>query len=416
MSLFNSLQTSISGMNAQSQRVEVVADNIANSSTVGYKRSNVEFETILTSRISGQYSSGGVLARTRHNIGEQGLLRPSTNKTDMAIKGDGFFIVNRPGIGPRLTRAGAFQIDSAGNLINTAGFQLMGIPISKPTAGKSSISIEQLVPINVANGALNAKPSTNARIIVNLPSQSVSTESSSTPALNQIDARYTATNSITVYDNLGRAILLDVYYTKTDNHQWEMTIYNADERSNERFPYSGPPLLVTQLNFDPVDGKLQGPGEISISVPNGQNLQISIGETTQLATNFFIKQASANGAPPSRSQDVVISPDGIVSLIRENGQRDDLFQIVLGMPASVDRMLQSVGNTFQETIGSGPISIGKSGEPPYGDIISSALETSTVDLGTELTAMIESQRNYAANSKVFKTSNDMLEVLMTLKN
>ena len=126
MSLYGVMRTGVSGMNAQSSRLSTVADNIANSSTNGYKRASTEFASMLINSGSGEYTSGGVNTRVRYNVSEQGNLSYTTSVTDLGIAGNGFMIVTDGNGTPFLTRAGSFVPDGSGNLVNAAGFYLMG--------------------------------------------------------------------------------------------------------------------------------------------------------------------------------------------------------------------------------------------------------------------------------------------------
>ena len=130
MSLYSVMRTSVSGMSAQSNRLATVADNVANVNTTGYKRAYSEFSSLLLSICPGDYSSGAVLTSVRHAIGQQGALMNTTSVTDLAVSGNGFFVVSDKNGTPYLTRAGAFVPDGNGNLMNAAGFQLMGYPLT----------------------------------------------------------------------------------------------------------------------------------------------------------------------------------------------------------------------------------------------------------------------------------------------
>ena len=120
MSLFGALLTAVSGMNAQSTMLGSVADNISNSSTTGYKRANTEFETLLGSQSAANYASGGVLASIRYITNEQGTIQNTSSVTDMAIQGNGFFVVSNTSGADFMTRAGSFVPNSSGELINRA--------------------------------------------------------------------------------------------------------------------------------------------------------------------------------------------------------------------------------------------------------------------------------------------------------
>jgi len=146
MSVYGLMRTGASGMNAQSNRLGTIADNIANASTVGYKRASTQFSSLLLNDTTTSYNSGGVETDVRYGISQQGVLAPSTSPFDMAIRGAGFMIVSAPDGSLALTRAGAFVPDGEGRLINSAGYTSTGNP---PRGNASS-----LPAINGRRGAL----------------------------------------------------------------------------------------------------------------------------------------------------------------------------------------------------------------------------------------------------------------------
>ena len=125
MSLYGMMRTGVSGMNSQANRLSTVADNIANSSTTGYKRASTEFSSLVLPSTAGSYNSGGVTTTVVNAISKQGALQYTTSVTDLAIDGDGFFVVEDPSGTSFLTRAGAFVPDKDGYLVNTAGYRLI---------------------------------------------------------------------------------------------------------------------------------------------------------------------------------------------------------------------------------------------------------------------------------------------------
>ena len=414
MSLFGAMRTGVSGMAAFSNRLSAVADNIGNSSTTGYKQASVEFETMLLgSNLVQSFSSGSVGSHLRYDIGAQGALQQTTRVTDLAILGSGFFVVSDNNGAPYLTRAGAFVPDASGYLVNTAGYRLMGYDLS---AGAASNGTGGLVPINLNQNALIANPSTEGRFAANLPSDATITPSGKLPSTNAADAAYAAKSSLTAYDNLGNKIVLDVYFAKTGDNTWEMSVYDqAGAASGGGFPYSAGALSATTLGFDPATGKMSGTGSLSVAVPNGRTLSLDLGNMTQLATKYTVVDAQMNGNAPSLLDHVEIGDDGTVSAVYQNGARLDTHRIPLAEVASPGNLTSKDGNVFAESPGSGSMTVGSAREGGLGRIVSGALENSTVDLASELTTMIEAQRGYSANSKVFQTGAEMLDVLLSLK-
>ena len=166
MGLYGMMRTGVSGMNAQANKLGAVADNIANASTNGYKRATTEFSSLVLPSTSGSYNSGSVLTKVRHNIGAQGGLTSTSSTTDLALDGNGFFVVQDASGMPYLTRAGSFVPDKNGDLVNVSGFKLMGYPYPFTGAGNG---FEGMAPITLGQSSFPAEPTTNGTFTVNLP-------------------------------------------------------------------------------------------------------------------------------------------------------------------------------------------------------------------------------------------------------
>jgi flagellar hook protein FlgE len=418
MSLYGVMRTSVSGMSAQSNRLSAAGDNIANSSTTGYKRATTEFSTMVLQSGVPNYEPGGVNTEVRHSISEQGSLQFTTSTTDLAITGSGFFVVSDSDGSPYLTRAGSFVPDGSGNLVNASGYYLMGYSYAdgNPTGVANVLSV--LSVINIDDVDLQAQPSAKGTFSANLPSAATAVAAADLPSANAASAAYTAKTSLVAYDNLGAEVLVDVYLTKTSDNNWEMAVYNrADAPAAGGFPYAAGPLATQTLAFNPANGKLTSasPNSVSVPIPNGGSLALDLSNMTQLATGFTVKTAVVDGNAPSAIDSIEIGADGTLYSIYENGDRRATFRIPLANVPSPDNLTVKSGNIYAPSIGSGDVQVGVAGEAGFGTISSGALEGSTVDLATELTSMIESQRGYTANSKVFQTASDLLDVLVNLK-
>jgi flagellar hook protein FlgE len=411
------MRTSVSGMDAQANRLSTVADNIANSSTVGYKRASTEFSSLVLESGGAAYESGSVETRVRIGVGDQGTLRFTTSVTDLAVKGNGFFLVNNESGQTFLSRAGAFVKDGNGDLINAAGYRLMGYSLAPGAPPPVANGTAGLQVVNIGTVALQAEPSTAGTLNVNLPSNAaIETD---LPSGNAGTAVYTAKTSLVTYDNLGNQVTVDVYMTKTAAETWEVAVYNqadADPTSGS-FPYAAAALVTETLLFDATTGALDGgsPTTVDIPIPNGGTVTLDMGQSTQLATDYTVLDAEVNGNAPSEVDRVEIADDGTLYVVFQNGARQGTYRIPLANVPSPDNLTPLAGNVFAPSVNSGDMQIGFAGEGGFGSIISGALEQSTVDLASELTAMIESERNYTANSKVFQTGSELIDVVVNLK-
>ncbi len=439
MSIFGTMKTSVSGMNAQANRLGTVGDNIANSSTVGYKRASTAFSSLVLPSTQGSYSSGGVETNVRYSIAEQGGIQYTTSSTDLAIQGEGFFIVSDPNGSPYLTRAGSFQKDPNGFLTNTAGYKLMGYPYGSNPPAAVVNGFNGLEEININDFGLVSSPSSQGSFPANLDKEAAVVPSGTRPSDNVATSVVTNKASLTGYDHAGAKVLYDFYYTKTGTNEWEVTVYRQDQSTNGGFPYIGAGGTAASaikstsiLRFDPNTNKLvagnysAGPPvtgsdkQIVITDPTdgatpAQTITIDMSEMTQFASDFTPGKGIIDGNAPSPISDVEIGGDGIVTAVYQDGGRRAIYQVALATVPAIDKLKPQNGNVYLPTNDSGVVTIGFPESGAFGQIYSGALESSNVDIAGELTEMIEAQRVYTANSKVFQTGSDLMDVLINLK-
>lgn len=418
MSIFGAMHTSVSGMTAQSNRLSVLSDNIANADTVGYKGASAQFETLLADSAGRTQASGGVATRVRHAVSQQGLVQTTASATDLAIQGQGFFAVTNDTGTPLLTRAGSFIPDASGYLVNTAGYRLMGVDLSSGNSGIAGSGFGGLSAIKVDTSGLLATPSSNGELAFNAPSAATAVAAANLPSANAAGAAFTDKTSLVAFDNLGAKVTLDIYLSKTAGNTWEATVFNAaDAASGGTFPYSSGPLATTTLSFDPANGHLAAgsASKLSVAVPGGKTVAFDLSKATQLASDFAVTIAQTDGNAPSAFKEVAVGADGTVSAVYGNGTSVPRFRVALANVPSPDNLTPLSGNVYAQSAASGAATVGASGSAGLGKILSSALESSAVDIASELTAMIETQRSYTANSKAFQIGTDMADVLVNLK-
>ncbi|TPI21580.1 MULTISPECIES: flagellar hook protein FlgE [unclassified Mesorhizobium] len=416
MSLYGMMRTGVSGMNAQANRLSAVADNIANSDTTGYKRSSAEFSTLIMPGTGGAYNSGGVTTTIRSAVGTQGVMTYTTSVSDLAVNGDGFFVVQDAGGTPYLTRAGSFVPDAQGRLVNAAGYQLMAYSYANGDPAATANGFEGLVPVQISDQQMTATPSTEGLFSGNLPA-GATPPSGPLPSSNSATAEYTSKTSLVAYDNLGNKKLLDVYFTNTGAGTWQVSVFDQSKATaGTSFPYTGGALGSANLTFDTTTGKLTGATDsVSFTVPGGSTLDLDLSQLTQLGTGFTVADAKVNGNAPSSIQKVQIGQDGIIYAQFEDGSTKALYKIPLADVQSPDNLTAMPGNVYVQSTDSGAVHIGFANEGKLGSIVSGALENSNVDIAEELTNMIAAQRSYTANSKVFQTGSDLMDVLVNLK-
>ena len=418
MSLYGMMRTGTAGMNSQASRLGTVADNIANANTTGYKKAMTEFSSLVLPATTGAYNSGSVTPNVRYAISQQGALEFTSSATDLAISGKGFFVVADPNGTPFLTRAGSFTANGDGFLVNAAGYKLLGADYTNGTPVPVVNGFDGLVPVNVNSTGLTAVASTNGVFTANLDSRE-SIKTTNLPSANaNTSVEYDAKSSLVVYDNKGAEVLVDFYYTKTGANTWEVAVFDQSTgAAGTSFPYSSGPLATTTLTFDATSGALDGgsPNSIGFTVPNGAAMTIDLSNMTELAYDFSVANGTVNGQPPNEATRIEISEDGTIYANYANGELDPVYRIAMADVPSPDRLRPLSGNVYAQGVDSGVVTTGFAGSNNFGSIQSGALEGSNVDIAEELTSMIESQRSYTANSKVFQTGSDLMDVLVNLK-
>ncbi|MGY2050566.1 flagellar hook protein FlgE [Methylobacterium sp. JK268] len=397
MSLFGALRTGASGMNAQSNRISTVADNVQNAGTTGYKKADTEFSSLLIARTSGgDYNSGSVDTVVRHEISGTSSIVNTTSDSDLAIQGNGFFVVQDAGSKVNyLTRAGNFVLDQQSNTYkNAGGFTLMGYPAN--AANPTLNSYDGLVPVDLSPFGMKPSQSTKGTITGNLPS----TAATGT----------TKNSSLVVYDTQGKPVKLDMSFTYSaaptsgNGGSWSVAF-----TSNDATISGGPANLTFGTN-----GAVTAGSPAAITLPNGQSVSVDLSKVTNLAGDYSLT-GSSDGNKPSAVTGTQFAADGTIYAVYDDNSKIAAFKVPVATVGSPDSLDPRSGNVFQITNESGPVQVGFAGSGGRGSILSKSLEQSNVDVATELTSMISSQTVYTANSKVFMTSNEMLDTLMQLK-
>ena len=428
------LGTAVSGMMADSNWLSTISQNVANANTTGYKNAETDFSAIVDQVGSVTSAGGGVNTSVQNLNSLQGSVVGTTTATNLAVQGDGYFVVSDSSGDTFLTRNGSFVPDAQGDLVNSAGYFLMGYNAQGTTTGATSNSTSGLQKVNVIASGEADTPTTSGTLSVNVDADATDVATAALPA-NAFSATsttapvFTSETSLVTFDNLGGSQTLNVYMTKTGANTWDVDVFNAaDASASGGFPYSAGPISSATLTFDPTSGALtqvaqtvptpavtNTSGLLSIPVPNGQTMTLNMASTTQLESAFAVNAAQANGNPASALTGVSISASGVLSFTYSTGETSPGYDIPLATVPSEDSLTSVNGDAFQTNENSGSLRLDAPGSGGMGSIVSSSLEDSTVDLATELTNMIEAQSSYQANSKAFQAGADMLDVLNNLK-
>ncbi len=445
MSIYTALRAGVSGLTANSSALAVISDNIANVNTVGYKRSGVDFTALVNAQNSNTtYNAGGVLPLTRQQISLQGSLEQSRSTTDLAISGDGFFIVSTNnqqlsnGGSVLFTRAGSFTIDADGYMVNAQGLFLQGWPVSPDGSVTSSpTSLSAIEPVNISGVGGLAEPTANVGLNANLNSG----QTDYAGAQGAYDVGDMATGTITphfessleVYDSLGAPRTVAFGFLKTGPNTWRVEAYARPNTNTTGGAASGGILAAGILNFN-TDGtvasvaghgtpstvqNIGGAFTIDWAATTGaadQNITLDLATgMTQFANNFGVTSVTADGVPPGDLVGLVLEGDGMLTAQFSNGRASALYQIPLATFLNPNGLKSDVGGAFRTTLESGLYNINSVNAGGAGRLVSGALEASNVDLAAEFTNLITTQRAYSASSKIITTADEMLEELLRVK-
>jgi flagellar hook protein FlgE len=417
MSIIGAMFSGVSGLAAQSQALGIISDNISNVNTVGYKRASTNFNTLVTTAaIENSYSPGGVRTAPFQHIDQQGLLQSTNSQTDIAIVGNGLFVVNEAaaaGLGNNylFTRAGSFTTNKDGDLVNAAGYYLQGWPLDSTGALPANTTVlTSLQTVNVSNLTGTATPTTNMDLRLNLPSTAANGETHSA--------------TVQIFDSLGNAHNLQVDFVYDSvTPQWDITVQDPTLVSTGAVSgtVTAPVARSISFNGDGTPNVITFP-DIDITwtatTANPSTIAANVGTSgltdgiTQFANDFSISFIDQDGVRFGAFTSVSIDEDGIVSALFDNGEQLDIYQLPLARFANPNGLDPQNGNAYLQSERSGDVLLLQPNTGGAGVIESLALEGSTVDLAEQFTNMIVTQRAYSASAKIITTADEMLEELI----
>ncbi|MBI5056940.1 MAG: flagellar hook protein FlgE [Nitrospirae bacterium] len=424
--MLTSLFTAVSGMNVNGTALSVIGDNVANMNTTGFKTSKASFGDILSQQLGTSQIGRGVEVSAVTPQFTQGSFENSANVLDLAVDGDGLFIVGDAS-GTFYTRAGQFNLDKDGYIVNPNGMKLKGYLYSASGTASSGLG-----DINLS--ALNSAPNhtEDVTISANLDSRSV------IPGAFDVTDPNTTSNfssSITVYDSLGNGHVVDVYFRKSveaatgNSWQWFAVVNGADSASGTtEIQANG------TLGFD-TNGALDT--ESAITYPTGgfdfnggaaanQTIAFDFGDsittdggtgdgTTQFGSLSSTVFQNQDGYSSGSLRSITISQDGVMTGIFTNGQTRGVGQVALAKFLAPTELTKMGKNLYAESTDSGQPVISTPGSSGTGQVMSNTLELSNVDLAEEFVKMIISQRGFQANSRIVSTSDELMQELVNLK-
>ncbi|KRV80460.1 flagellar hook protein FlgE [Pseudomonas citronellolis] len=390
-----SFNISLTGLNAVSEQLDTVSNNIANVGTVGFKSSRTEFGSVYA---DSQAMGVEVLGSTQ-SISLGGSLTNTSRNLDLAISGTGFFMVKSATGETQYTRAGVFNTDNANYMVNASGQRLQGYSVD--AAGNLQAGV--LGDLQVKTASLPAKATDSLDFVANLDADG------EVPALafDPADAStYNSTYTTKVYDSQGKEHTLTQYFVKTADNAWTSHYY-AD----------GNAVGTQALSFDSA-GMLNSPSApFTLSVGglaggvNALAINVDYTGTTQYGSDFAVTTNKASGYASGDKTGLTVDEDGMVYVNYSNGQRLLQGQVVLASFVNPEGLRAVSGTAWTETSASGGPLVGAPGGGQFGDLVAGALEGSNVDLTAQLVSLMEGQRNYQANTKVLTTDKELTQAL-----
>ncbi|HEX4474327.1 MAG TPA: flagellar hook protein FlgE [Polyangiaceae bacterium] len=425
------MYSGVSGLQAETEALSTVGDNIANVNTNGFKSQRDVFEDVLGHSImAGSQSAmpgSGVKVGAVQQMFTQGTVTNTGVSTDLALNGDGFFVVKGAvdGVsGNFYSRDGAFNINAQGSIVNADGLQLQGYMANAD--GTFSTNVTSL---QVPTTALQPHASTSMTITANLDSSSVAPTAAFDPT-NPGQTSNTST-SMTVYDSLGTAHSLNVYLTKTGDNQWDYHVLANGAEMNPAttgnvevgtgsltFNTSG--ALDTVTTTTPISVSFAGAkANQAISLNVGTAITGAGGTgldgITQFSSPSNVSSQSQDGYASGDFSGVSVDSSGTVEGLYTNGQKLAIGQLTIAKFQNNEGLGRTGSNLWIDTRDSGPPALGTAGSGGRGAISAGSLEGSNVDLATEFVNLIQDQRSYSADSKTITTADQMLQELLQIK-
>ena len=430
MSLYGALLTGVSSLNANGRALSITSSNIANVNTIGYKTSTADFSTFLASTGSANVvTPSSVQVNAAQHLSQQGLLTTTASSTDLAITGNGFFIVTPNPANPLqtyYTRAGSFTPDSDGLLKNAAGFYLEGWTLNPDGSMPSNRSSLSVINLQSINGT--AEATTQMSFDANLQASAVPVGAYAAGDLYNGVVTPEFEQTINVYDTQGAARPMQLAFVKTGPDTWAYEVsYQGDPA--DIGGAANNPINAGTITFN-ADGTLASPAgglanfTIAWDASTGllsQPMAVNFGTVgladgvTQFDAPSAISAVNVDGAPYGSITAVTVDEEGYVSALFDNGIQRRVFKVALATFVNPDGLAPIAGNAYQLTDEAGIPSILEPGTGGAGAIASNALEASTVDLAREFSDLITTQRAYSAATRIITTADQMLQELMQIK-
>jgi flagellar hook protein FlgE len=399
-------QQGLSGLNAASRGLDVIGNNIANANTTGMKASRAEFGDIYAAAAGGGNAPGlGVEVSAITQQFSQGNINITGNDLDIAINGQGFFELRNTDGSTAYTRAGAFKLERAGNLVTASGAQLVGYPTD---AAGNRLSFTPQALTLPTNAPIGARQTTAIGVQASL-NASAPVASAATPPTPIT----TYGTSLIAYDAQGLEVPVGMYFTKAANNSWDVytSVNGAAIGATPTFTMN----FLGDGSYDPANVvpplTLASPNDPAVTF----SVSLDMSKTTQFNTPFAVADLTQDGYTAGELTGIKIEDNGVIMARYSNNVTQAAGQVTLANFRNVQGLAPQGSGTWVETFASGQPVRGAPAEGKFGALRSGALEDSNVDLTGELVAMMTAQRSYQANAQTIKTQDQVLSTLVNLR-
>lgn len=425
MGILSSMYTGITGLQGQGEALSIYGDNIANAQTTGFKISRPEFQDVIAKSLKGVLGGNQIGRGTRlaavNPVFSQGSIVQTESATDLAITGDGFFVLSGQD-GQSFTRNGAFHFDKEGKLINADGYKVQGFQADengKVTSKMGDISVDRTV--------IDAKKTKEVNLFANLDLRA---DKALEFDPNRPEQTSHFATGVTVYDTAGTAHVVTMYFNKSDDGVWTWRAMAKGDEVVGGQKDTQVEQATGRLIFD-TDGRLkeQITDKSSFQFNKGalpdQNIKFNFGEdkknggaglqVTQYGTNSEAYKTHQDGFTAGTLSGLTFNDDGNLTAVYSNGQNVNLAMIALGKFENPEGLYKMGQNRYRESRMSGQATVGAPRSGGRGSVSAKTLESSTTDIANEFINLMTSQRNFQANSKVISTADEMMQEVINLK-
>lgn len=427
MAILTSLFSSVSGINAFGNGLSVISNNIANMATIGFKDSSVAFSDIIGEGSAGNQIGHGVFVSGIRTQFTQGSFETTGNGLDMALEGDGFFILRTPEGTESYTRAGLFSVDQDGLIANPQGLLLQGYQ-ADPTGALTG----QIGNLNVASTSFPPQATTRMDVVANIDSRAT------IPAAFDVTDPTGTSNfstSLSMFDSLGNSHLVSVFFRKSatapggNTWQWFAVVEGADATSGVTEIQAQGTLTFTtagELDTESVITYPTGGFDFSGGATQDQIIDFGFGESittdggtglnglTQFGSNSGVLNQLQDGYASGSLQRVSVNSEGLLTGLFTNGKSRTLGGVTLGRFNNPQGLVKLGNNLYAVSSDSGQPIFGSPDSAGMGRVLASSLELSSVDLAGQFVKMIEYQRGFQANSRVISITDEILQELVNL--